>query len=216
MTLVGDVAQTGARDGAGSWHEVLSPYVAARWRREALTVNYRTPAEIAEVAADVLAVIDPSQTPPESVRESGIPPRAVGVPESALDHQVSTTTRAAADDVVDAEGNGRVAVLAPATRVEALRERLAADALPVGGTAGGEDAVDERGAADLEVAVVVSTVAEAKGLEFDAVVLVDPGGIVEESPRGLNDLYVALTRATRSLDVVHPDRLPTVLGRLAG
>ncbi|WP_211189743.1 UvrD-helicase domain-containing protein [Actinomycetospora sp. TBRC 11914] len=216
MTLVGDVAQTGARDGAGSWHEVLSPYVAARWRREALTVNYRTPAEIAEVAADVLAVIDPAQTPPESVRESGIPPRAVGVADSALDHQVATTTRAVADDVVDAEGNGRVAVLAPAARVDALRDRLAADGLPVGGTGQDTAAVDERGAADLEVAVVVSTVADAKGLEFDAVVLVDPSGIVEESPRGLNDLYVALTRATRSLDVVHPDRLPTVLGRLAG
>ncbi len=215
MTLVGDVAQTGARDGAGSWHEVLSPYVSARWRREALTVNYRTPAEIAEIAADVLAVIDPTQTPPESVRESGVAPRAVGVAESALDHQVATTTRAAADDVVDAEGNGRVAVLAPSARVDALRERLTADALPVGGTAQDRDAVDERGATDLEVAVVVSTVAEAKGLEFDAVVLVDPSGIVEESPRGLNDLYVALTRATRSLDVVHPGRLPTVLGRLA-
>jgi DNA helicase IV len=215
MTLVGDVAQTGARDGARSWHEVLSPYVSARWRREALTVNYRTPAEIAEVAADVLAVIDPAQTPPESVRESGIPPRAVGVAESALDHQVSTTTRAAADDVVDAEGNGRVAVLAPAARVEALRARLAADHLPMGAAAG-EDAADGRGATDLEVAVVVSAVADAKGLEFDAVVLVDPSGIVEESPRGLNDLYVALTRATRSLDVVHPERLPSVLGRLAG
>ncbi len=214
MTLVGDVAQTGARDGAGSWHEVLSPYVAARWRREALTVNYRTPAEIAEVAADVLAVIDPGQSPPESVRESGIPPRAVGVAESALAGQVSTTTRAAADDVVDAEGNGRVAVLVPTGRVDALRERLTADGLPVGGTA--DDATDERGAADLEVAVVVSTVADAKGLEFDAVVLVDPSGIVEESPRGLNDLYVALTRATRSLDVVHPQQLPSVLGRLAG
>jgi DNA helicase IV len=216
MTLVGDVAQTGARDGASSWREVLSPYVAARWRREALTVNYRTPAEIAEVAADVLAVIDPDQTPPESVRESGIPPRAVGVAEDALDHQVSTTTRAAADDVVDAEGNGRVAVLAPAARVDALRARLAGDGLPVGGTADGAEAADERGAADLEVAVVVSSVADAKGLEFDAVVLVDPCGIVEESPRGLNDLYVALTRATRSLDVVHPRRLPSVLGRLAG
>jgi superfamily I DNA/RNA helicase len=86
----------------------------------------------------------------------------------------------------------------------------------MGGTAdAGADAADERGAADLEVAVVVSSVADAKGLEFDAVVLVDPSGIVEESPRGLNDLYVALTRATRSLDVIHPGRLPSVLGRLA-
>ncbi|MCD2193860.1 AAA family ATPase [Actinomycetospora endophytica] len=214
MTLVGDVAQTGARDGAGSWHEVLSPYVAARWRREALTVNYRTPAEIAEIAADVLAVIDPSQRPPESVRESGVPPRAAAVAESGLEARVATTTRAAADDVVDAEGNGRVAVLAPAARVARLRERLAADHLLADGPGDDRDAVDERGAADLEVAVVVSTVGEAKGLEFDAVVLVDPAGIVEESPRGLNDLYVALTRATRSLDVVHTGSLPAVLERL--
>ena len=163
----------------------------------------------------MLAVIDPAQTPPESVRESGVPPRAVGVARPALDHQVSTTTRAAADDVVDAEGNGRVAVLAPAARVDALRARLVADGLPVGATAG-EDAADERGAADLEVAVVVSSVADAKGLEFDAVVLVDPSGIVEDSPRGLNDLYVALTRATRSLERGAPRRLPSVLGRLAG
>jgi DNA helicase IV len=215
MTLVGDVAQTGARDGASSWHEVLSPYVAARWRRESLTVNYRTPAEIAVLAADVLAVIDPAQTPPESVRESGVEPRSVGVPEHALEGQVATTTRAATDEVVDAEGNGRVAVLAPAARVDALRAGLVGSDLPVT-PADGPAAVDERGAADLEVAVVVSTVADAKGLEFDAVVLVDPAGIVEESPRGLNDLYVALTRATRSLDVVHPQRLPDVLGRLTG
>lgn len=211
MTLVGDVAQTGARDGAGSWHEVLSPYVAARWRREALTVNYRTPAEIAEVAADVLAVIDPAQQPPRAVRESGVAPRAVAVTEPDLGAQVATTVRAAVDDVVDAEGNGRVAVLAPAARVAGLRGRLVADRLLADGDG---DAVDERGSADLEVAVVVSTVGEAKGLEFDAVVLVDPSGIVEESPRGHNDLYVALTRATRSLDVVYIAPLPTVLDRL--
>ncbi|MFC5065238.1 HelD family protein [Actinomycetospora atypica] len=211
MTLVGDVAQTGARDGASSWHGVLSPYVAARWRRESLTVNYRTPAEIADVAADVLAVIDPSQTPPDSVRESGVPPRALATDEAGLAHQVATTARAAVDDVVDAEGNGRVAVLAPGARVEPLRERLTADGLLV---AGGPD--DERGGEDLEVAVVLSTVADAKGLEFDAVVLVDPEGMIGESPRGLNDLYVALTRATRSLDVVHPGGLPPVLRRLAG
>jgi DNA helicase IV len=213
MTLVGDVAQTGARDGAGSWAEVLSPYVAARWRREALTVNYRTPAEIMAVAADVLAVIDPGRTPPSSVRETGVPPEAVAVPAedgAAADAAVDRARRAAAD-VVDAEGAGRVAVLAPAARVDAVRARLgAAGAAGVAGVG-----VDERGATDLEVAVVASTVGEAKGLEFDAVVLLDPEGIVEESPRGLNDLYVALTRATRSLAVLHPGRLPQVLSRLA-
>ncbi|GAA4841989.1 AAA family ATPase [Actinomycetospora corticicola] len=212
MTLVGDVAQTGARDGASSWHSVLSPYVAARWRRESLTVNYRTPAEIAAVAADVLAVIDPGQKPPESVRESGVPPRAVATEPEGLDHQVATTARAAADEVVDAEGNGRVAVLAPESRVEGLRARLVADGVVTEGAATPDDG---RGGSDLEVAVIVSTVSDAKGLEFDAVVVVDPAAMVEESPRGLNDLYVALTRATRSLDVVHPGPLPPVLAALA-
>ena len=65
MTLVGDIAQTGDLAGASSWGEVLSPYVANRWRLEQLTVNYRTPAEIADVADDVLAVIEPGLAPPQ-------------------------------------------------------------------------------------------------------------------------------------------------------
>ena len=51
--------------------------------------------------------------------------------------------------------------------------------------------------------------------DADRIVLVDPEGVVDASPRGLNDLYVALTRATRSLAVVHPGDLPSVLDRLA-
>ncbi|HEY2956885.1 MAG TPA: ATP-binding domain-containing protein, partial [Actinomycetota bacterium] len=57
-------------------------------------------------------------------------------------------------------------------------------------------------------------VAEAKGLEFDAVVVVDPAAILGGSPRGGNDLYVALTRATQRLGVVHGGDLPAVLSRL--
>ncbi|WP_285652025.1 ATP-binding domain-containing protein [Actinomycetospora sp. NBRC 106375] len=210
MTLVGDVAQTGAQGGASSWGEVLSPYVAKRWRREVLTVNYRTPAEIMAVAADVLAAIDPTASPPESVRESGVAPVAVGVDEPDLVAAAAERARAARDAVVDAEGAGRVAVLAPGGRVGALADALGVTAGPgetAGGTADGVDLGSE---------IVVCEVADAKGLEFDAVVLVDPAGIVGDSPRGLNDLYVALTRATRSLAVVHPDALPDVLGRLRG
>jgi hypothetical protein len=211
MTLVGDVAQTGARGGASSWAEVLSPYVAARWRREVLTVNYRTPAEIMAVAADVLAAIDPSAKPPESVRESGVAPRAVAADGDGLVDAAVAQARAAREAVVDAEGAGRVAVLAPGGRVGALARALGVPAGPAPGSDGGVDP-----AVDLGEQIVVSEVADAKGLEFDAVVLVDPSGIVAASPRGLNDLYVALTRATRSLVVVHPDGLPDVLGRLAG
>jgi DNA helicase IV len=203
MTLVGDVAQTGARAGARSWGEILSPYVAARWRREVLTVNYRTPAEIMDVAADVLRAIDPEGTPPTSVRDSGRPPRAIATDPDGFAGAVVTEARAAAGAVLDAEGAGRVAVLAPGARVAELASDL--------GVAGGGGA---DGGVDLETSVVVCEVADAKGLEFDAVVLADPAGIVEESPRGLNDLYVALTRATRTLVVVHPGPLPPVLARL--
>ncbi|HWB35418.1 MAG TPA: helicase, partial [Rugosimonospora sp.] len=66
MTIVGDVAQTGALAGAGSWADVLRPYLADRWRHAELTVNYRTPAEIMELAAGVLAEIDPALAPPRS------------------------------------------------------------------------------------------------------------------------------------------------------
>lgn len=210
MTLVGDVAQTGARGGASSWAEVLSPYVAARWRREVLTVNYRTPAEIMAVAADVLAAIDPTATPPESVRESGVAPVAVAADEDGLVATAAEQARAARAAVVDAEGAGRVAVLAPGARVDGLAAALGVAAGPAGATAG--PTTDPT--VDLEAEIVVSEVADAKGLEFDAVVLVDPAGVVDASPRGLNDLYVALTRATRSLVVVHPEALPTVLRRL--
>jgi len=205
MTLVGDVAQTGSRVGAGSWHEILSPYVAARWRRESLTVNYRTPAEIMAVAADVLAAIDPGRTPPESVREAGIAPRARRVGREDLVAETAAAAHRTAGEVIDAEGRGRVAVLVPEAMAGVVRAAL--------GNEGDER--DERGASDLEVGVVVSTVTEAKGLEFDAVVLVDPAAMLESSPRGLNDLYVALTRTTRSLEVVHPGPLPGVLSRLA-
>jgi DNA helicase IV len=64
---------------------------------------------------------------------------------------------------------------------------------------------------DLDAPITVLTVAQAKGLEFDTVVLVDPAAIMAESPRGLNDLYVALTRTTNRLCIVHPDSLPNVL-----
>jgi DNA helicase IV len=61
---------------------------------------------------------------------------------------------------------------------------------------------------------VVLPPAGAKGLEFDSVLVVDPAGIVEEGVRGHNDLYVALTRATQRLGVVHPGDLPPMLSGL--
>jgi DNA helicase IV len=198
MTIVGDIAQTGDLAGAGSWDEVLSPFVERRWRLEQLTVNYRTPAEIAAVADDVLATIEPGLAPPRSVRSTGVPPRAVQAHAGRLEDTVAKVLAEEAGAV----GDGRTAVLAPAGRVDALRARL----LGPDGTDGTE--------IDLTAPVVVLPVSAAKGLEFDAVVVVEPAELLAESPRGRGDLYVALTRATQRLAVVHAEPLPAMLHKL--
>ncbi|GHG28451.1 MULTISPECIES: HelD family protein [Amycolatopsis] len=174
MTLVGDVAQTGAAGGARSWGEVLSPYVEDRWRLEQLTVNYRTPAEIMAVAARVLAEVSPSLSAPSSVRETGVPPWSVRPGDLAAE-----LPELVARELSEVDG-GTVAVLVPAGRFDAVSALLRP--------------FDER--------LSVLTVERSKGLEFDSVVLVAPDEVVAGSPRGLNDLYVALTRATRRLGVV--------------
>jgi len=200
MTVVGDVAQTGDIAGASSWSQVLSPFVQNRWRLEQLTVNYRTPAEIADVADDVLAAIDPSLTPPSSVRSTGVPPRAVAVAPGSLEGEDGVIAGLVAEDRA-AVGEGRTAVLVPTARAAAIRA----------GVLGPDAPADPE---DLEAPVVVLPVGASKGLEFDAVVLVEPAEVLAESPRGLNDLYVALTRATQRLTVVHSADLPEPLKRL--
>ncbi|SCK42544.1 DNA helicase IV [Streptomyces sp. WMMB 714] len=200
MTLVGDVAQTGNAAGARSWEEVLAPHAAGRWREERLTVNYRTPAEVMEPAARVLAAVSPDQEPPESVRREGVRPRAVRCEAGALvAGAVRCVTREQA--ALGEAGGGKLAVIAPDDRIPALCR-----ALPQAATGSG------RAALDAEVAVL--SVAQAKGLEFDRVVLADPAGILAQSPQGGHDLYVAITRVTHRLTVVHEGHLPEPLGQL--
>ncbi|MEU4368257.1 HelD family protein [Micromonospora chersina] len=188
MTIVGDVAQTGALAGTPSWQEALAPYVADRWRLEELTVSYRTPAEIMAVAAEVLAEIDPALRPPRSVRASGVPPWDRSV---AADRLAAELVEAAAREAAGL-ADGRLGVIVPAGRVAGLGAAVVA-ALP-------EAAVGEQ--PELANRVVVLTTEQAKGLEFDSVLVVDPDRIVAESPRGHSDLYVALTRATQRLGIL--------------
>lgn len=198
MTLVGDVAQTGDRAGATSWAGALGPFVGERFKVASLTVNYRTPAEIMDVAAGLLAEIDPGATAPRSVRESGERPWRVAAAGPA---DLPAVTAGAAAWLAERTGDGKLAVICPAeiTGVvgAAVRARLPETSL-------GEDP-------ELEAPVVVLSVTQAKGLEFDSVLVVEPGQIVAASPRGRSDLYVALTRATRRLGVVHAGELPASL-----
>jgi DNA helicase IV len=201
LTIVGDVAQTGDLGGLHSWNEALDPYLKDRWRLAPLTVNYRAPAEVMAVAADVLAAIDPALTTPRSVRESGHEPWHL----QAAPDELAVTVAQAATRLAEQAGDGKLAVIVPEGLADEIGRAVSA-ALPA--TAIGADP-------DLTSAVVVLTVKQAKGLEFDCVLIADPAGLLAESPRGLNDLYVALTRATQQVGVVHPGPLPSVLTRLS-
>jgi DNA helicase IV len=200
MTLVGDVAQTGDLAGTSSWQRVLGPTMDDRWRLERLTINYRTPAEIMAVAADVLAGINPELEPPRSVRQSGVQPWHEEVPPAELPGRLAAVVAKEAAGMSD----GRLAVIVPASRLREL-SRSVQGVLP--GAAVGEDP-------ELTSPVVVLSVAQAKGLEFDTVLVADPQQILDDSARGGGDLYVALTRATQRLGVVHSGKLPSVLARL--
>ncbi|WP_344943243.1 HelD family protein [Sphaerisporangium flaviroseum] len=198
MTIVGDIAQTGSVAGTGSWGQVLDPYAGGRWREETLTVNYRTPVELMAVAADVLRLVGPDLKAPESVRETGEHPwaRRIGGTRE-LGPIVS-------GEIVE---GGRLVVIVPASRAAEFGRAV---------TSSVTGAVAGPGADALEAPVAVLTVADAKGLEFDGVIVVEPREILDESPRGASDLYVALTRATRRLGVVHTGDLPAVLSRCLG
>ncbi|WP_194280579.1 HelD family protein [Streptomyces fagopyri] len=188
MTLVGDPAQTAEAAGVGSWERILSPYVEDRWEHTRLAVNYRTPSEIMEVAAAVVRAEHPGFEPPSSVRTTGVRPWA-----RATDDLPGAVAKAV-EELTPAEG--RLAVVAPRDLHPELAARLD------GVTAGGEP--------DLTRTVVLLDPRQSKGLEFDSVLVVEPGRY------GTSDLYVALTRATQRLGVLYTGELPEALAGAFG
>ncbi|MET8406673.1 ATP-dependent DNA helicase [Streptomyces sp. NPDC005195] len=188
MTLVGDPAQTAEAAGVGSWERILAPYVEDRWEHTRLAVNYRTPSEIMEVAAAVVRAEDPGFEPPSSVRTTGVRPWA-----RATDDLPGAVAKAVAE-LTPAEG--RLAVVAPRDLHPELAARL--------------DGVTEGGEPDLTRTVVLLDPRQSKGLEFDSVLVVEPGRY------GTSDLYVALTRATQRLGVLYTGELPETLAGAFG
>ncbi|MGW1376631.1 HelD family protein [Streptomyces sp. NPDC002446] len=188
-TVVGDPAQS-------SWSD---PDEAALARGEALgtrprrrftlTVNYRNPAEIAELAGRVLALAMPGMQSPKAVRSTGLTPRFAvaadggGRGRADADGALARATVAEAERLLG-EVDGTVGVVVAMNRREQARRWLA----PLGDR------------------VVALGSLEAKGLEYDATLVVSPAEIADESPAGLRVLYVALTRATQQLTVLSAER----------
>ena len=202
MTVLGDLAQATAIDAAGSWDAALAALTAvidaddAQVRRTELTVGYRVPAAILDVANRLLPEAAPEVTPARSVRPGGDPPLVLAVAEGDLAATVASEIAALRERVTS------VAVVAADHRLGELSAALAAAGTPAGtvgpsGLPGGD-------------AVAVLGPATAKGLEFDAVVVVEPAEIAALD-NGLRHLYVAMTRAIQHLGVVHTRPLPTAL-----
>lgn len=198
FTIVGDIAQVSSPAGASSWADALQAGFGDRWRLEQLSVNYRTPAQIARAAEAFAGHAGLPITPARAVREGDWPVRSVFA-DAELAQAVVDTVLA---ERADAAGGGNLAVIAPAADVDHIADALG---LALADSAGdGAGAVLGRGASGLDLPVVVLTAREAKGLEFDAVVIVDPRAIVAETPRGAAALYVSATRPTQRLAMVYP------------
>jgi DNA helicase IV len=209
MTIVGDMGQATTASSSASWNsvlEVLDPRRAPN--RVDLTVSYRTPEEVLDFAAPTLLRATPGLVPPRPVRRAGFRPIVETV---SADDFASTLVRAVKREV-EAVAPGRVAVIVTARRVVEIMEIL---------NTNGVEAVDPRDSESkgLGADLVVLSAEGANGLEFDAVVVVEPAQITSRgsedptrsTPRGLRTLYVAMTRPTRRLAIVACTALPETL-----
>jgi DNA helicase IV len=179
-TVVGDPAQAAWAGDLGETATARDAALGTRRRSEhVLTTNYRNSAEIFAVAADVVRKAEPDIELPVAVRRSGVAPRHVVVSAGGL----PAATRDAVTDLLR-EVEGTVGVIA----TQATRDEVA------GWLAG---------LADPRLQTVTSL--EAKGMEYDGVVVVEPAAILAESPAGRRTLYVALSRATQRLITVGTD-----------
>ena len=195
MTVVGDIAQATGALAPDTWDDVLAHLPSQRPSRVVgLSVGYRIPAQIMELANRVMMAATPSLRAPTSVRLGDEKPEFISVEASELLAAVSTATRQLEMELSD----GNIAVVVP----DSMFERVSAELDRVG---------IEHGRATrtgLDMGITVVPVSVVKGLELDGVVVVEPALVVAEEQQGLRALYVALTRSTRRLLVVHSLALP--------
>ncbi len=205
MTIAGDVAQTSTAAGARSWQRMLDPVLKGSWRLSELTVNYRTPAAVADAAQRVAVAAGLPVTALTSAREvpGSIAVRRVNRLEEAVaaeaEEALATLTASDAGGAID-EG-GRVAVIAATERVDALRHLLSRSAV-------GHALRPTGSGSMLDARLAVMSPRASKGLEFDVVVLVEPSEVARAAA---GDLYVAMTRPTRALRVLASGALPAGL-----
>ena len=199
MTIVGDLAQATGPLAPNEWDDVLAYLPDRRPARViGLSVGYRIPGQIMELANKVMAVATPSLRAPDSVRVGDVSPSIVQAPSSDL------LGKTVADEVAAlavAIAGASLGVVAPDAMIDDLSVALTA--------AGIDHGTATR--TGLDAGVTLVPVSVVKGLELDGVVVVEPSRIVDSIEHGMRALYVALTRSTQRLTVVHADELPEPL-----
>ena len=198
LTVVGDIAQATGALAPDDWTDVLRHLPDVKPSRViGLSVGYRIPARIMELANRVMMAATPSLRAPTSVRTGDEHPEFLHVPSGELLDAVVAATKE-----LDAElHEGNVAVVVPDSMFDAVSGVL-------------EMAGIEHGKATrsgLEMGITVVPVSVVKGLELDGVIVVEPAAIIRSEQQGLRALYVALTRSTKRLTIVHSEPLPPAM-----
>ncbi len=195
LTALGDLAQATGPWAYDGWDDILA-FLPRKTTivRDELTRGYRAPGQVLDLASRLLAAAAPTVRPTDSIRRGPEPPRRLGVPAGEL---ISTGV---AEAVRLAEAGDLVGLVVPAARH--------ADALALTAERADIGRLEQDG---LSRPVTLLTPEGAKGLEFDAVVLVEPAAIAGQDRRGLRLLYVAMTRPIRRLTMVHAEPLPDAL-----
>ena len=207
FTIVGDVAQTSALGGTRDWRTSMNALFGPRnWSLNELTINYRNPREVSDLAARFaegeglyISTVKAIRSVPDSVQRVSVADRA------SLYAEVAEQTLDLAGSYLVGDGTGRVAVIVPDELRDAVRaavhEAVAHSTLA-------------RSVVRFEEQIMVCGAQSVKGLEYDAVMVVEPGLIEQEAPTRLSaasDLYVALTRPTQRLLIVRTQADETLL-----
>jgi DNA helicase IV len=196
MTILGDLAQATAPGAQSSWEAAVahlgSPPTAAI---EELELGYRVPRPILDVANRLLPTVAPGVRAARSVRLDGDVPTRVAVPADELVARVAAVVRD------QAAVWGSVGVVVPESLIAEVEDAIGAAGVAFG---------DGRRGAMGDIVTVLEPPA-AKGLEFDAMVVVEPAAFLSDGPVGGRLLYIALTRAVQQLTIVHTADLPRAL-----
>lgn len=204
FTIVGDVAQTSALGGTRSWNKMMDPLFGPHnWQLNELTINYRNPKEVSQLACDFataeglyISTVNAVRGVEDSVK------RLTLADESLLIDAIAQQSVELTCAYVSSDGTGRVAVIAPDDMIRPLRKRIY-DELRENLNPKEFDRLESQSSWDEQV--TICSTQTVKGLEYDAVMVVQPGRIETDAPSravAASDLYVAMTRPTQRLLIV--------------